>query len=217
MAWNCAGRPVPFSTGIWAGDYSGQAVLILQCAGETVSPGAEAEESNDGSSYLVGSAFNVAIVRNFYISKGLATKNLISYNFTGDMGELSPTDVIRDFLADTDGMHRTIYYTGHGCRDGRLAFHLAGQDRDEYISPDDMSTMLKESGSSSLLTVVLQSCFSGKWCYNTDFWVIASAPPNESSFTGSEGSPVTRYWYGKDAQNRFNLSRLGSQPMKNTF
>jgi len=207
------GREIIFTQPLYNGDYTGSAVLILQCAGTVVSQGAVAEANQEGPQiHLPGCDRNVEMMKNFYKERGVQPGQIETLDFTGPAGGRKPKDVIFDFLKRSNGMRRHIYYTGHGCQDGRLAFHLVDTKEDDYLSHEDMADLLRRSGAGGRLTVNLQCCYSGTWCQASDFVVHSSAAHDQVSFTSSAGSYVTQYWCRKRWRN---VGRLGSQPMKN--
>jgi len=206
------GQPEPVQRGLFEGRHDGQAVLILQCAGDITIEGATAEDSAEG--YLTGSAYNAAIVRDFYLTRGVRNADCESWDFSTNQGDTEPREVIMAFLQKHRGKPRNIYYCGHGYSDGGWAIHLFGKGEDRTITIQDMETMFK-SAPRGILNVYIQACFSGNWCYTKDFRVTASAKPDECSKCGPQGSKVTRYLYHVDTPNLFHYLQLGSQPVRN--
>lgn len=221
--------------------WKGAAALLLESAGDTSSGMAVDEEAEDGN-YLRGSPANIYLVQNHLLLKAsMSPANLKHENFSLSH-ENTPEEVIRAFFSKHKGKNVIIYFTGHGSKDGSWCFTLYGRGNKKVrVSPDAVVNWYREATagqSFKSLSVVSQSCFSGRWCQvaeaNPDIFtlVYTSATPGQKSCSSSDGSEVTKFLFhdgpapknsqplfyhysnSEDSDRRYSYSMIGFIQLK---
>lgn len=156
---------------------------------------------------------NCGIVQNYFVNDIglLGPGDITMFNFSVNAHGNRPEQVIKQFFQDNKSANVIVYYTGHGDKSGSWHFTLYKQGstgEEVTVSPENLTQWYRNvtAGGFCSLSVISQSCYSGRWCQiaeaNADIYteVLTSASPGQTSVSSKVGSEATRFWFQKGSR-----------------